>query len=810
MGERRELRPEELRVTVDPASLGVSSSEDLLSGETPPIMGQERAVAALSLGLKLDDLDFHIYVAGEAEFGAGYLTRVLTEEEARHRPTPSDWCYVYNFEDPDRPLALELPAGKGREFKRDMADFIRTLRERLPEAFEDESYVQKKEALLKEFNQRRAQIFEALENRVKAEGFILNVEPMGMMIIPARPDGTPMTPQDVQGLPEEEKERLKAKSKELQHELNATVRNIQKLEKDLHEALRNLDREVASQVIQFYLRDLRDKYAAFTPVVEYLEAVARDVLEHLDEFRQPHGKEGAHPPFPVPVPPREPVFVRYEVNLFVDNSETRGAPVVFEPNPTYPRLFGAIERKAQFGALLTDFTMLRAGSLHRANGGFLILRALDLLRNPFSYETLKRIIKSRKIFLEDLGEQLGLFTTKTLRPKPIPFRAKVILIGDLFLYHLLYAFDETFRELFKVKAPLEEWVDRTEERTREFLRTVALMVRKKNLLPVSADGLARLVEYSCELAGRKDKLSLKLPEIFDTLREAHFWAQSEGASNITAQHIEKALEERRRRLSLIEDRLHEAIMKDLIRIRTEGEEVGSINGLSVYELGDYRFGRPTRITANVSLGREGVINIEREAELSGKIHTKGVMILSGFLRERFVQDKPLTLSATLCFEQSYGLVEGDSASSAELFALLSALAGVPIKQGIAVTGSVSQKGEIQPVGGVNEKIEGFFRVCAERGLTGEQGVIIPAANVNDLVLKKEVVEAVAEGKFHIWPISRVEEGIEILTGLPAGEPGPDGRYPEGTVFYLVDKRLRELAERARLFGKDAKKENAAE
>ncbi len=808
MGERRELKPEELTVKIEPESLEITSSEDLLQEEPSPVMAQERALSALSLGLRLEDLDVHIYVAGEVELGSEYLVKVLTEEEARRRPTPSDWCYVYNFEDPDRPLPLEFPAGKGREFKKDMENLIRTLRERLPEAFEDENYVQKKEALLKEFNQKRAQIFEALENKVKAEGFILNVEPMGMMIIPAKPDGTPMTPQDVQGLPEEEKERLKAKSRELQQELNATVRHIQKLEKDLQEALKALDREVASEVVQFYLRDLLHKYAALTPVQEYLGAVARDILEHLDEFRQAPGKEPPHPPFPMPVPPRESFFQRYEVNLFVDNSGLEGAPVVFEPNPTYPRLFGAIERKAQWGALITDFTMLRAGSLHRANGGFLIVRALDLLRHFYSWETLKRIIKSRKIFLEDLGEQLGLFTTKTLQPKPIPFRAKVILIGDLFLYHLLYTFDETFRELFKIKAPLEDWVDRNEARTREFLRTVALMVKKKGLLPVSADGLARLVEYSCELAGRKDKLSLKLPEILDVLREADYWAREEGASTVSAVHIEKALQERKRRLSLVEDRIQEFIRKDILRIRTTGEEVGSINGLSVYDLGDYRFGRPTRITVNISLGKEGVVNIEREAELSGKIHTKGVLILSGFLRERFVQDKPLTLSATLCFEQSYGMVEGDSASSAELFALLSALSGVPLKQGVAVTGSISQKGEIQPVGGVKEKIEGFFKVCVEKGLTGDQGVIIPAANVDDLVLDRQVVEAVEKGLFHIWPISRVEEGIEILTGMPAGERGPDGRYPEGTVFYLVDKRLRELAERAREFAREEKEKGA--
>lgn len=796
----KELKAEEVRLQVDPESLGIASTEELPELEEK-IMAQERAIRALDFGLNLEDLDFHLYVAGSSALGASFITRSLVELQAKARPRPSDWCYVYNFKDPDRPRALEFPPGKGREFQKDMADLIENLRQRIPEAFESEAYLNRKESIIREFNLARAKVFEELEQKVRAEGFVLNVEPMGMMIIPAKEDGTPMTPEDVQHLPEERKEELKRKSAELQKELNATARRIQQMEKELRQRLKDLDREITLKVVGSFIQELREKYADLKHVLTYLEEVQEDIVKHLDDFRH---KPSPPPPMPFPMPSPQPSFTRYEVNVFVDNSEREGAPVVFEPNPTYTNLFGAIERKAQFGALFTDFTMLKAGSVHRANGGFLIVRALDVLRSPFSWDGLKRTIKTRKIYLEDLAEQLGILTTKTLKPEPIPFCGKVILIGDPFIYHLLYLFDETFREIFKVKAHLDIWVDRDELRTNQFLRAVASMVRRDKLRPVEATGLARLIEFSCELSGRQDKLSLKLPEIRDVLREADFWARREGAEKITRTHIQKAVDERRFRASLPEEHLQEMIEKDLIKINTDGELVGSINGLSIYDLGDYTFGRPTRITANISIGREGVINIEREAELSGKIHTKGVMILSGFLKERFAHDKPLTLSATLCFEQSYGLVEGDSASSAELFALLSAISGVPIYQGIAVTGSISQKGDIQPIGGVTKKVEGFFKVCKAKGLNGRQGVIIPKDNVKDLMLEEEVVQAIRDGKFRIWAISRVEEGIEILTGMPAGERQPDGTYPEGTLFYLADQKLRQMAEQVKKFMKEEK------
>ncbi len=794
----RELSAEETRLIVDPETLGITSTDEVLELEEG-ILAQERAVRALDFGLNLDDLDFHIYVAGSSSLGASFITRSLVELQAKNRPCPSDWCYVYNFKDPDRPRALEFPPGKGQEFKKDMASLIETLRHRIPEAFESEAYLNRKESIIHEFNVVRAKIFEELEKKVREEGFVLNVEPMGMMIIPAKEDGTPMSPEDVQHLPDDRKEELKRKSAELQKELNGTARRIQQMEKELRQGLKNLDREIGFKVISAVMEELKEKYAELEHVISYLEGVQENILDRLDDFRQ---KTPPPQSLPFPMPSPQPSFNQYKVNVFVDNSETKGAPVVFEPNPTYTNLFGVIERKAQFGALFTDFTMLKAGSIHRANGGFLIVRALDVLRSPFSWEGLKRTIKTRKIYLEDLAEQLGILTTKTLKPEPIPFCGKVILIGDPFIYHLLYIYDETFKEIFKVKAYLDIWVDRDERRTRQFLQAIATIVKRDHLRPVDATGLARLIEFSCELSGRKDKLSLKLPEIRDVLKEANFWASRDSAERISRAYIQKAIDERRFRASLPEEHLQEMIEKDLIKIHTDGKIVGSINGLSIYELGDYTFGRPTRITVNISLGKEGVINIEREAKLSGKIHTKGVMILAGFLKERFAHDKPLTLSATLCFEQSYALVEGDSASSAELFALLSAISGVPIYQGIAVTGSVSQKGDIQPVGGVTKKIEGFFEVCKAKGLNGRQGVIIPQANEKDLMLKEDVVQAIREKKFHIWSISRVEEGIEILTGMPAGELQSDGTYPDGTIFYLVDKKLREIAQKAKKFMKE--------
>ena len=553
--------------------------------------------------------------------------------------------------------------------------------------------------------------------------------------------------------------------------MNDAIRKIRKMEKEYQEKEKKLDQDVALYVVGHHMEELREKYKELPQVIAYLNDVQEDILKNIDDLKKRPAAQG---PFPFPMP--EPSFTQYQVNVFVDHSETKGAPVVFENNPTYPNLFGAVDRRAQFGALVTDFTLIRAGALHRANGGYLVLEALDLLRWFFSYEALKRCLKNGEIKIEDPAEMFGLITTRTLQPQPIPLNIKIILIGDPYIYQLLYAYDEDFHKFFKIKAHFDSRMRKTDDHVQKFCELVAGYCQDQKLMPLHKTGMARLIEYAQELAGHQGKLTLQLEEVKDALKEANYWARTNTHEVVFGTDVEKAIQEQIYRVDLPEEKLQEFIDEGMLFIETAGQVVGQMNGLSVYALGDHAFGRPSRITATVSLGKEGVVTIDREAQLAGNIHNKGVLILAGFLKSRFAQDKPLTLSASLCFEQSYGMIEGDSASMAELVTLLSALAEVPLAQNIAMTGSVSQRGESQPIGGVNWKIEGFYKVCKARGLDGTQGVIIPKANVQDLMLKKEVVDAVKDGKFHVWAIGTVDEALELLTGLPAGKRQADGAW----------------------------------
>jgi len=794
---------EDLRLNFDEDRLGFDRLSEVDTAQEAMILGQERAVDAMEFGLRIRHSDFNVYVAGQWETGLMAFAEHLVRKAARSIPkSPSDWVYVFNFKNPDRPIAVELQKGKGVEFKADMAGLVEDLRLQIPQIFESETYVARKEEVIREFNRSRNSVFEELDSKAKERGFILQADQTGMMVIPAKEDGTPLTQDEISGLPKDKQEDLKRKGEELHREMGNAMRRIHHLEQDVKQRLKDLDRELVAQTTEEFIARLKEKYHYSAIILEYLDNVQDDVVRNMDNFRpKPPGST------PFVFPGTGPSFTQYDVNVFVDNSETEGIPVIIETNPSYTNLFGTVERKAQFGALFTDFTMIKPGSIHKANGGFLIVKILDLLKRPFSYEALKRAIKEKKVEIEDLGEQFGLFTTKALKPEAIPLDLKVVLVGGPELYQLLYNLDEDFRGIFKVKAHMDVHTDCETKRLNRFCQGLYDMMKRHGLLDLEKGAVARLVEYSAELAGAKDKLSLKVNAIEDLLIESNFWAQSEGSNIIRADHVDQAIKKRRYRNSLYEDHLKEYFRKEKIKVETSGEKVGQVNGLAVYDLGDYMFGKPSRITATISLGKEGVIDIEREAELSGNIHTKGVMILSGYLRSMFALDHPLSLTANLCFEQSYGMVEGDSASGAELFALLSALSGIPIDQGKAVTGAVSQKGEILPVGGVTQKIEGFFDLCNERGLTGSQGVIIPKKNIENLLLKEEVVEAVRQERFHVWAIERVEEGIELLTGVPAGTRGPDGRFPEGTVFARVEATLKEFTERARSLqeGEDKKK-----
>lgn len=788
-----ELTTERLRRKCDPTLVMRCETTEEIS-PLKGIIGQERAVRALRFGLDIKELGFNIYVAGHPGTGRTTAVKDFLEETAKKKTVPPDWCYVNNFRNSYQPNAIKLPPKKGRAFKKDMTNLINEARRVLPKAFESEDYATKKEAAIKTAEKERNTLFTELNKRAQDEGFVLQSTPIGLLIIPVV-DGQPLSDRDFMALSQQTREKIQQKREKLRAQLRSAMRTLRGLESKINEELKKVNREVALYAIGHLVAELREKYKEFPEVIAYIKDVQDDMLEKLSEFI---GKPQAPAPFPFPWMKELP-FRRYEVNVIVDNSDLQGAPVVVEPNPTYQNLFGRIEKEAQFGVLATDFTMIRGGSLHKANGGYLVLPAEELLRNIFSWDGLKRALKSECVTIEEAGERLGFITTRGLRPAPIPLNTKVVIIGNPLIYQMLYTLDIDFKELFKVKADFDTTMDRTEENMRKYAAFICTFCQKEKMKHLDASAVARVIEYGSRLAEDQQKLSTRFADVADIIREANFYAIQEGVDHTTTSHVKRAIEEKVYRSNLIQEKIKEMIQRDVFLIDTEGEVVGQVNGLSVISLGDFAFGRPSRVTASIGIGREGVVDIEREAKLGGPIHTKGVMILSGYIAAKYAHDKPLSLSARLVFEQSYSGVEGDSASSTELYAILSSLSELPIKQSIAVTGSVNQKGEVQAIGGVNEKIEGFFEVCKAKGLTGQQGVIIPKSNVQNLMLKEEVVDAVQEGTFHVYPVKTIDEGIEILTGVKAGARRLDGTFEEETVNYMVDNRLKAMAEKLREF-----------
>ncbi|MGD2124679.1 MAG: ATP-binding protein [Desulfobacteraceae bacterium] len=805
--EFREVPLNELRAHIDPESLPFENTASL-EPPTERILGQERASDAIKFGMGMKTDGYHVFIAGPAKAGLTYTARNYIEEQAKKEPTPPDWCYVHNFKEPDKPKSMKLSAGRGKELKKDMQELIDATQKKISEVFESEDYSAKEVEVQKALERDRRKIIDELSSVAKEEGFILQISQVGMVIVPATKEGQPLSQEKMAELSDEEKERLKEKSDALQEKMREAVKKIREAETASKERRRKVDSEVALYVVGQLMESYWEKYKEEPQVVEYLKMVQEDILENIGDFRKKEEGQQQMPQFPVPQ--REAVFRKYTINVLIDNSETEGAPVVIESNPVYPNLFGTIERQAWFGALFTDFTMVKPGVLHKANGGYLIMKALDLLKWYLSWEALKRALRDQAIRIEDLGELYGLFSTRTIRPEPIPLDIKIVLTGDPYLFELLHIYDDRFQKLFKVKAHMDDRMDRKEESILQSACIIGDFCNEQNIRHLDRTGVARVLEYSMERTEDKEKLTLELGDISDLVKEANYFASLEQEEFVRGKHVEQAIEKRIFRSNLIEERIKELLEKDIYWIDTEGSKLGQINGISIMMTGDHEFGKPNRITATVSVGREGVVAIERESKMSGNIHTKGVMILTNFLKERFGHNKPISLTASLCFEQSYGLIEGDSASSTELFALLSALAGVPIYQGIAVTGSVSQKGEIQSVGGVTRKVEAFYEICKHKGLNGRQGVIIPAKNIQNLMLNQKVIDSVNEGRFHIWPVSTVEEGVEILTGMEAGTRQADGTYPEGTLFRKIDERLLELAEIVKKFAKEeeaAKKSN---
>lgn len=785
-----ELSHEDLEFKCDANLLNFNTTEEI--SPLKEIIGQKRAVKALQFGLEVKGMGFNIYVAGQPGTGRETATRDFLEDYARGKDVPPDLCYVNNFENQYEPTTIHLPAGKGRVFRKDMEDFIDEVKRVLPEAFKSDDYAEKREETLKSVEEERKQLYEDLNKKAEAEGFALQITPTGILMIPVV-DGKPLHEKDFLALPKEKRHEIQKKKEKLGDDLRAAVRQLRGLEGKANEALKKLNRSIAHYVIDHLNDAIEEKYKEFDDVITYVKSVQEDILDNIGQFLKLSSESEATEGGPG-WRENEPLR-KYAVNVVVDNASLEGAPVIIEHNPTYQNLIGRVEKEAKLGVLTTDFTMIWGGSLHKANGGYLVLTVEEILKNLFSWEALKNALKNGEINIEEMGEKLGYITTKGLRPEPVSLDVKVILIGTPLLYHLLYNHDMEFKELFKVKAEFDTTMDRTDENTRMYAAFVCTLCRKEGLKHHDVPAVRKVIEYGSRLASDREKLSTRFADIGDIIREADHYARSEHAEVVSSAHIDRAIEEKVYRSSMIKEKIQEMIERNTILIDTEGKKVGQVNGLSVTGIGDFFFGKPSRVTASIGMGKGGIVDIEREAKLGGPIHTKGVLILSGYLVEKFAQDKPLSLSARLVFEQSYGGIEGDSASSTELYALLSALSGDSIKQYVAVTGSVNQKGEIQSIGGVNEKIEGFYEVCKLKGLNGEQGVVIPESNVQNLVLKSEVIEAVEQGKFHLYPASTIDEGIEILTGVPAGKRLPDGSFEKGTVNEKVDRHLKEIAER---------------
>jgi lon-related putative ATP-dependent protease len=673
-----------------------------------------------------------------------------------------------------------------------MEELVRTLQTEIPKIFESKEYEKQKNKIMEEFQKKQKDLFTSLEEDAEAKGFSIRKSVSGLMIVPVKKTGEPLTEEEYEALDEKTKGRIDEIGKQLQEKLNDIVREVREGEKNLKTMLASLEREAALAVVGHLMDDLKQKYREHEKISAYLVDVTEDILNHLEDFKT---QEEQTPPLPfMRMQKAEPTYTRYTVNVLVTHKDGKGAPCVYESNPTYFNLLGRLEHKFQYGVATTDFSMIKAGSLHRANGGYIVIDALDLLRNMFSYDALKRAIRNREIRLEDIWEQYRLISTTTVRPEAIPLSVKVILVGTPYIYYLLYSLDEDYRELFKVKADFDNRMDATEETVHKYAAFIASTTKKDKTLPFDRTGVAGIVEYGARLAGHQKKLSSQFSEVNDLVREASYWARKAESPVVKGEHVEKALEEKIFRSNRIEERIQEMMVEGTIIVDTSGEKVGQINGLAVLGMGDYMFGNPSRITARTYTGKSGVVNIERETKMSGKIHEKAILIITHYINSTYARKKPISFSASITFEQLYDMVEGDSASCAELFVILSSLSGIPLKQNLAITGSMDQHGEVQPIGGVNEKIEGFFDLCRVRGLDGTQGVIIPRKNMNNLMLKKDVLEAVKNGTFSIYAIDRVEEGLELLTGIPAGELKDDGTWPEGSVNYLVMKRLEEITQ----------------
>lgn len=799
MANRFEVPAEKLTWNCDLSFLPYTCTAEMTPLED--FIGQDRAIRAIEFGLGVDKPGFNIFVTGLTGTGKTSIIKAFLAKVTKQRaaldadgPAPEDCCYVYNFADADRPQAIELPRGWGKTLKTDMELFVQHVQRDAKKMFESDDFAHQRQALIEQLQKRQQQMMEGLMEEALQYGFTLRMTPQGIALLPMK-DGKPMQEAEYLALSPTEKKQLEETRSGIEKKVESTLRDGKKLEREIGEKLESMETEAADYLVRGPLAELKEKYGEYPKVVAYLDGVRDHFVKNLQRFKAAEaGAVGtAAGPMQLGEPPSDP-FLPYRVNVFVDNSETQGPPIIVETNPSYHNLFGVIEKKPMVGGYITDFTMIKAGSISRANGGYLVLYDREVLSNAGVWEALQRVIKNRELRIEEPGTFFGFVPPQGLRPEPIPTDTKIIMIGDPSLYRALATADPDFRETFKVKADFNFEIDRNQENITAFACFISDYCNREKMRHFETSGVARVIEQCARQVEDQNKLSTRFSDMVDLLIESDFWAAKENAELVGAKHVERAIVEKNFRLNLIEKRLQELIAEGTVLVDVDGAAVGQINGLAVYQMGDFSFGKPSRITAKTFLGRGGIINIERESKLSGKTHDKGVLILSGYLGSKYAQNRPLSLSSSICFEQSYDGVDGDSASSTELYALLSSLSEVPIKQGIAVTGSVNQNGEIQAIGGVNHKIEGHFDICRLKGLTGDQGVMIPKSNVRNLMLRPDVIDAVKQGKFHIYAVGSIDEGIEVLTGVSAGTRNSDGEFPVDSINGKVEKKLLHYAE----------------
>lgn len=779
-----DLTVDQLFRACDPDTLPFDTTNEL--PDLQDVIGQPRAFRALELGSEVIGIGYNIFVLGLPDSGRTTLTYNYLQRKAAQSPVPDDWCYVNNFDNPRRPHALRVPAGMATELRNDMQQLVGECKLNIPRVFSSEEYIHERDRLVNALKEKMQYELAQLEEYVSRHNFILIKTPYGIFLAPAI-DGKPISPDALEKLSDEQKEKLHRLQDKLSENMEKTLARMREIEQAANEEINDLNLRSVLFIIRPLIENLKSKHSGIQPILTYLDQVQTDMTHHMSRFL-PEGKVEQNP-----LEEKE-WAVRYEVNVLVDQSNHSGAPVIIENQPTYHNLLGSIEHDIFLGASYTNFSKIRPGALHKANGGYLILPARDVLINPYAWEGLKRVLRDGEIRMLELGSQMGLISTSTLEPEPIPLNVKVILVGTPMLYYLLRAYDEDFAKLFKVRAEFATEMERSPQSEGEYALFVKSVIDKNQLLPFDRTAVARIIEHSSRMVENQEKLSTQFGIIADLICEAAFWARKNSLDCVDAAAVQKALDERIYRSNLVEERIQEMIRKNKLIVDVDGAVVGQINALSVSSLGDYFFGRPNRVTASVYAGQAGVIDIERQAKLGGPIHTKGVLIISGFMGECYGQNHPLSLTASLTFEQSYDEIEGDSASAAELIALLSAVANIRIDQSRAITGSINQHGQIQAIGGVNEKIEGFFETCKQKGLTGRQGVIIPFANQRDLMLKKEIRDAASQGTFHIWAVKMIGEAVALLTGCEFGERQSDGTYPQGTFNQAVVPRLESYAQ----------------